>query len=55
MRRIDNQGSSTAVTGGVPRGNSPARGMLLTLPIAGVLWSLIILAAFAIFKGATPA
>jgi predicted nucleic acid-binding Zn ribbon protein len=40
---------------GAHRADSPGLGMLMTLPIAALLWLMIIAAAFELFKWATPA
>jgi len=49
MQSVNHQGE------GEPRGDRPALGMIMTLPVAALLWLMIIGAAFELFKWATTA
>jgi len=55
MQRVDDESSSMTAPRTLRRIDSPALGMMLTLPVAAMLWLLIILAAFELFKWAAPA
>ncbi len=54
MHRVNDEHSSMAPKI-LRRLDSPALGMILTLPVAVTLWLAIILTVFEIFKWASPA